>query len=71
MRKLVTVLKLLGDYFYRPPTKFWEGSVFVGICLPFCLHGGPHVTITHDELDLTVQGLLGPGTGPCPLDMRH
>ena len=40
---------------YRPPTKLWEGNVFT--CLSFCW--GPHVTITHDALDFTVQA---PGT---------
>ena len=33
--------------------KLWEGTVFTGVCLS--AHGGPHVTITHDALDLTVQ----------------
>ena len=39
---------------------------------------GPHVNITHDALDLTVQGLSGfcirhgtPQWPPCPLNNRH
>ena len=36
-------------------------------CLSVCLFtGGPHVTIAHDALNLTIQP-----SGPRPLDMRH
>ena len=37
------------------PTKLWEGNFFSHVCLS--VHRVPHVTITHDALDLTVQGL--------------
>ena len=38
---------------YRLPTKLWEGNVFTHVYLS--VHRGPHVTITHGALDLTVQ----------------
>ena len=42
-------------YFYRPPSKLREGNVFSRVCLS--IHrGGSLATITHDALDLTVQG---------------
>ena len=44
---------LHDTYFYRPPTKLQEGYVFSHVCLFTGV--GPHVTITHDALDLTVQ----------------
>ena len=53
---------------YRPPTKLREGNVFSRVC-PSVSHSvggegrGPHVTITHDILDLTIQG-PPPGTRP-------
>ena len=71
------------DY-YHPPTKLLEGNVFSHVCLSFCSHRGPHVTITHDALDLSVQSPLGlppsPGHGdppkfqppkPAPPNMGH
>ena len=37
--------------------KLWELSVFSRVCVSFCSwEGAPHVTITHDALDITVQG---------------
>ena len=41
--------------FYRRPTKLREGNAFSNVCL-FTGRRGLHVTITHDTLDLTVQG---------------
>ena len=41
---------------YHPPTKLRKGNVFSRVCpsvIPSM--GGPHVTITHDALDLIVQ----------------
>ena len=40
-------------------TKLLEGNVFSRVCLSFCSRGsgGPHVTIIHDALDLTIQPL--------------
>ena len=40
--------------YFRPPTKLREGNVFTGVCLSVG-RGDPHVTITDDALDLTVQ----------------
>ena len=40
-------------YFYRPPTKLQEPDVFSRVCLSFCSpggRGGPHETITHEQL---------------------
>ena len=45
----------LKHYFYRLPTKLREGNVFLRVCLSTG-GGGPHVTITHDTLDLNIQG---------------
>ena len=42
-------------HFYRPPTKFWDVTVFSGVCLSLCPQRGSHVTITYDALDLTTQ----------------
>ena len=62
---------------YHLSMKLREGNA----CLSFC-SGGPHMTITYDALDLTVQfphpslGLLEirpgtlPGPGPSPSDIR-
>ena len=47
-------------YNYCPLTKLREGNVFTCVCLS--VHGGPHVTITYDALDLTLQ--------PPPPDIR-
>ena len=32
----------------------------ISVCLSVCSQAGPHVTITHDALDLTMQGILAP-----------
>ena len=31
-----------GECCYRPQTKLWEGNVFTGVCLSFCLGSGGH-----------------------------
>ena len=43
----------------------WEGNVFSHVSVILSVHrgGGSHVTITHDALDLTTQGLPDPGPG--------
>ena len=46
------------DTFYRPRMKLWEGNVFSFVCLSI---EAPHIAITHDALDLTILGSLGPG----------
>ena len=46
---------------YRPPTKLWKANVFTRVCL--LTEGGPHMTIAHDTMDLTVQ--------PIPPESRH
>ena len=56
LRDVCHSLIYIQVYHYRPPTKLWEGSVFTGVC--HSVHGGPHVTIIHDALDLTVQAPL-------------
>ena len=44
-------------FYYHLPMKLWEGHVFSHVCLSaFLSTGGPHVTITHDALDLNIQG---------------
>ena len=47
----------INKYHYRPPTKLLEGNVFSRVCLVILFIGGegPHVTIIHDALDITVQ----------------
>ena len=41
---------------YLQPMKLQEGNVFSHICLSLCPQGGgSHVSITHEELDLTVH----------------
>ena len=40
--------------YYRPPMKLREGNVLSRVSLS--VHGGPHVTLTHDALNLTIQG---------------
>ena len=49
---------------YRPPMKLQKGNVFIR--MSDCPHGegGTHMTITHDALDLIVQGL--PPLSPAP-----
>ena len=51
--------------------KLRQGNIFTGVCLSACLSlqvgGGPHVTITHDVLDLTVQTPTLPATDPGPV----
>ena len=80
--KQETGLQLKGLLSYHPSMKLREGNV----CLSFC-SGGPHMTITYDALNLTVEfphpslgpleirpGTLpgpDPGSGPSPLDIRH
>ena len=54
---------ILVDCYYCPPTKLWRGNVFTGV--------GPHITIIHGALDLTVQASYH--NQPCPpppIDMR-
>ena len=52
---------------YRSPTKWREGNVFIRVCPSFCPQriGESHMTMTHDALDLTVQG-PEPPTPPHP-----
>ena len=56
---------IVGVNFYHPPTELREGNVFVHVypSVSLSVHrgGGPCMTITHDALDLTVQGPY-----PCP-----
>ena len=40
---------------YHPPRKFQEGNVFSPVCLSA---GESHVIITHNALNLTIQGPL-------------
>ena len=56
--------------YFCPTLKLREGNVFSCVCPPFCPQRGPHVTITHDALDLTVQAplFLSPAS-PTPLDI--
>ena len=60
-------LPLLSIYFYHPPPKIREGNVFTHVCLSVHTEG-PHVTISHYALDLTVQGPL---PAPWTSDMIH
>ena len=53
---------------YRPPTKLPQGNVFYCLCLSVQRERVPHVTITHDALDLTVQI---PIPAPAPPKFRH
>ena len=57
--------------YYRPPTELREGNVFSCVC-PFRLsvHRWSYVTITHDALDLTVEGSPLPRPSP-PLQTRE
>ena len=54
---------------YCPPTKLREGNVYSSVCM-LVSHSvlrrgeGPHVTITHDALDLTIHI---PSHDPSPL----
>ena len=43
--------------YYHTPTKLWKDNVLTGIWL---FPGGPHVSITHDVLYLTVQAPVPP-----------
>ena len=45
---------------YHSLTKLREGNVFTRVCLSCCVQGWPHVTITDDALNLTIQPLLPP-----------
>ena len=56
--------KKKDDYCYRPPTMLRKGNVFSRMCLVCSWGRGSHVTITHDALELTVQG---PSSSPGPL----
>ena len=61
-------------YNYCPLTKLREGNVFT--CVYLSVHGGPHVTITYDALDLTLQPPPGHQTldlplAPTPLLMKY
>ena len=53
---------------YFLPTKLSEGNAFSRVCVSFCLQGWSHVTITHNTLDLNVQGPPPPNptTSPTP-----
>ena len=60
--------------YFRPTLKLREGNVFSCVCPPFCPGGGgPHVTITHDALNVTVQGPSPPtrDMGPPGLSPFH
>ena len=49
--------EIIAMTFYRLSTKLRKSNVFSRVCLSVCLtKGSPHVTITHDTLDLTTQG---------------
>ena len=70
--------KAMPEHFCHPSMKLRDGNVFTGVCLS--IHGergGSHVTITHDALDLTVQGLslltsdLGPTPSPPTTEIGH
>ena len=53
------------QYIYRPPTKLWEGNIFSYVYLSVILSTvGSHVTITHDELESTIQGVRSPQAPP-------
>ena len=60
-RTWITLTERYIAYYYHPPTKLWEGNVFSHACLST---KGPDVAITHDAVDLTIQG---PFPGPDPL----
>ena len=72
---------LILNYF-RQAMMLREGNDFSRVCLSLCSpgEGGSHVAITHDALDLTIQGLLPspsklllpmrPEVHPSPQDMR-
>ena len=53
--------------------KLFEGNVFSHVCLT--VHGGSHVTTTHDAIDQSITGHLKPprpspsghSPSPCPL----
>ena len=56
---------------YYPPTELRESNCFICVCLPVSqsvYRWGPHVTITHDTLNLIVQSSSsGPQPQPCLL----
>ena len=64
--KVLSVCKVQNGFITAPPTKLWEGNVFTCVCLS--VHRGPHLTITHDALGLTVQG-PPPALPPPNIDM--
>ena len=41
---LITVAYTEDKHYYRPPTKFWEGSVFTGVC--HSVQGGKESLVT-------------------------
>ena len=52
-----------GPHYYCPPTKLRKCNVFSRVCpsvSQVCSQRGPHVAITHDALDLIIQGPPGP-----------
>ena len=60
--KLFTTQKFTDNCsYYCLPMKLQEGNIFTGVYLSFCLVGF-HVTITHDALDLTIQGPPSPSS---------
>ena len=54
----------IQNIFYHPPTKLREGNVFTGVSLFVRRMGFRLVTITHDTLEVTVQGPPPPDMGP-------
>ena len=50
------------SYYCRLPTKLREGNVFSHVCrsISHSVHRWLHMIITHEELDLTVQGHPNP-----------
>ena len=60
-----------NNLLYHLTTKWWEYNVISRVCLSFTLStGGSQVTITHDALDLTIQGSF-PGASPGPSMYRN
>ena len=53
-------------HIYRQPTKLREGNVFSRVCHSVNRGGGPHVSITHDALNLTIRNPQSPHTGTPP-----
>ena len=56
--------------YFCPTMKLREGNVFSRVCPSFWPQRSPHVTISHDALDLTVQAPLSLfPAAPTPLDI--